>query len=247
MFPYEKIRERIKIERKIEAEIFDKNVLLTLGYLMNKKFIDTVDFPVSKGKEAYVFRATAGSRGKELGYDYFAIKIYMIETSPFRHMYNYIHGDPRFKGVKKKKKDLVLAWTKKEFRNLTICHEAGVHVPKPIFFKNNVLVMEYIGRDGDPAPLLKDVGPSDPKKNFRQLVSDIKIMYKNNIVHADISEFNILVKNGTLFIIDIGQGVSRSHPKAEEFLARDINNVARYFKKYGLSIDEDELLDEIRS
>lgn len=249
-FTETEVRKRIKVERRIEAEVFDRNVLLTLGYLMNRKLIDTVDFPISKGKEAYVFRATAGKKAREeLGQDYLAVKIYMIETSPFKHMYDYIHGDPRFKGVKRKKKDIVMAWTKKEFRNLTLCHEAGVHVPEPIFFRRNVLVMQFIGTgEGgeDPAPLLKDVGPQDPKRNFRQLIDDMRRMYRNNLIHADISEFNILVKDSDLYLIDIGQGVTLDHPMAEEFLERDVHNVVRYFNKFGIKADEEKILKDIK-
>lgn len=246
-FAEDEVRKRIKVERRIEAEVFDRNVLLSISYLMNKKLIDTVDFPVSKGKEAYVFRATAGKKAREeLGQEYLAVKIYMIETSPFRHMYDYIYGDPRFKGVRKKKRDIVIAWTKKEFRNLAVCREAGVHAPEPIFFKNNVLIMQYIGIDGDPAPLLKDVGPPDSERNFRQLVGDIKKMYKNNLVHADISEFNILVRDSDLFLIDIGQGVTLDHPMAESFLERDVGNVIRYFSKFGVKADKERILKDIR-
>lgn len=242
------VRKRIKTERRIEAEVFDRNVLLTIGYLMNKGIIDIVDFPISKGKEAYVFKANAGKAAKEQGHEFLAVKIYMIETSRFKHMYDYISGDPRFRNVKNKKKDIVMAWTKKEFRNLSLCREAGVHVPEPLAFKNNVLVMQYIsGEDPeDPARLLKEVGPPEPEKNFKQLISDIKKMYRNNLVHADISEFNILVKGDRLVIIDIGQGVALDHPMAQEFLERDVDNVLRYFSKFGVKADREKILKSIK-
>jgi RIO kinase 1 len=242
------IRKRIKTERRIESEVFNREVLLTIGYLMNKGLIDIVDFPISKGKEAYVFKANAGKDAKEQGYEFLAVKIYMIETSRFKHMYNYISGDPRFKTVKNRKKDIVMAWTKKEFRNLSLCWKAGVHVPEPLSFKNNVLVMQYIsGEDPeDPARTLKDVGPPDPQKNFRQLIRDMRKMYRNNLVHADLSEFNILVKGSELIIIDIGQGVALDHPMAQEFLERDVDNVIRYFSKFGIKADREKILNDIR-
>lgn len=228
--------------RKIESEVFTRHVVLTLGHFMDKGLIKTLDFPISKGKEAYVFRATAGMAVKE---KYLAVKIYMIETSPFKHMWSYIHGDPRFKGVKRTKREIVYAWTRKEFRNLKIFERAGVHAPRPVAFRDNILVMEFIGNE-TAAPLLKEVGPPDPRQNFKQIISDIKKMHDSGIVHSDISEYNLLVKDKKIYFIDCGQGVALAHPRAEEFLRRDVNNVIRYFSKFGIKESIDEVLNFIK-
>lgn len=240
---FQEVRKRLKVERKIESEVIDRPVLMTIAYLMNRGFINSLDFPISKGKEAYVFRAEGGKKSK---HDHVAVKIYMIETSRFEHMHDYIRGDPRFRKIGGTKKDIVYAWTKKEFRNLALCHGAGVHVPEPYFFRNNVLAMEFIGDEGDPAKLLKDVGPPDPKKNFQQIVTDMKRMYSVNLVHGDLSEFNILVRKGRLVIIDIGQAVLLDHPMAEEFLRRDVKNVVRFFKRFGIKTDEEDVLRKVK-
>jgi RIO kinase 1 len=159
-------------------------------------------------------------------------------------MYSYIHGDKRFRGVKRRKKDLVYAWTRKEFRNLKICEGAGVSAPKPIASKNNIIIMNFIG-NGSPAPLLKDVGPRNPHEDFNQLIEEIKKMYRNDLIHADISEYNILVKD-KLYLIDFGQGVNRDHPRAEQFLKRDVENVIRYFSQYGIKRSLEELISYIK-
>lgn len=228
--------------RKIESEVFTRRVILNLGHFMDKGIIKSLDFPVSKGKEAYVFRATAGTAVKE---KYLAVKIYMIETSPFKHMWAYIHGDPRFVGVKRTKRDIVYAWTRKEFRNLKVFESAGVHAPRPIAFRDNTLVMEFIG-DEMPAPLLKEVGPPNPEQNFKQIINDIKKMYESGIVHSDVSEYNLLVKNKKIYFIDCGQGVALAHPGAEEFLRRDVANVVRYFTKFGIKESTEEVLNFIK-
>jgi RIO kinase 1 len=60
-----------------------------------------------------------------------------------------------------------------------------------------------------------------------------------NMVHADLSEFNILIYKNKPYLIDLGQGVLLKHPRAFDFLRRDIHNILNHFNKYG--IDEDEL------
>lgn len=239
----EKHEKHLKERKLIENEVFDRSVLKALANLMDKKIIKEMEFPIAKGKEAYVFRAVGGENAED---PYLAVKIYMIETSQFKHMQDYIHGDPRFKGVKQNKRDIVYAWTKKEFRNLKMCEEAKVHVPSPYYFKENVLVMKFIGDENRPAPLLKDVGPKNPKEDFKQIVKDMKRMYKTGIVHADLSEFNILVWQDKLFIIDIGQGVLLEHPMAEIFLERDVENIIKYFSKFNVKADKEKILKEIK-
>ncbi|VVB73814.1 RIO-type serine/threonine-protein kinase Rio1 [uncultured archaeon] len=236
----------MKVERKIESEVIDRSVLMVIAYMMNRGLIDSLDFPVSKGKEAYVFRAKPGRKVKS---DFVAVKIYMIETSRFEHMHDYIRGDPRFRKIGGTKKDIVYAWTKKEFRNLMLMHESGVHVPEPYFFRNNLLAMEFIGDAGNPespAKLLKDVGPPDPKRNFQQIVRDMKRMYDVGLVHGDLSEFNILVQGDKLVIIDVGQAVLLDHPMAEEFLRRDVANVVRFFRKFSIKADEEDILKKVK-
>jgi RIO kinase 1 len=60
-------------------------------------------------------------------------------------MKDYLTGDPRFSGIGSDKRDIVLAWTRKEFANLKRARDGGVRVPEPIAVKLNVLVMELIG------------------------------------------------------------------------------------------------------
>ena len=147
-------------------------------------------------------------------------------------MKQYILGDPRFKRVRKKTHDLVYTWAEKEFKNLKRASSAGVRVPNPIHVKKNILVMEFIG-DGDiPAPRLKDSPPENPQLLFNKIYSYMKKLYqKARLVHADLSEYNILMYNGPV-IIDISQAVTLEHPNTEDLLLRDIQNILKYFKQF---------------
>jgi len=238
--------KQLKERKKIESDVFDRYSMLILGGFLNRKVLKSVDYPIASGKEAFVFRATAGEKF-DRGDGYIAVKIYKVETSDFMRMRSYITGDPRFLGVKRNKSNLVYAWTRKEFRNLGICADAGVPAPEPYLFKNNVLLMQFLGEEGIPDSPLVDVGSDNPEKDCETLLGYIKKLYEKKFVHADVSEFNVLMHGDVPYLIDCGQGVLLDHPKAEQFLRRDVENVLRYFGKYGVERNFEEVIKWVKS
>ena len=232
--------DRMGVDRKTLDEVFDKSTLHSLEKLISNRILDILDFPISTGKEGNVFRGV--TPGKKL----VAVKIYRVSTSTFKHISKYIVGDPRFKTVNKNRRDIVYAWTQKEFKNLARLAKAGVRAPKPITRINNVLVMEYIGDPETPAPLLKDVSLEKPEEIFKTLIDYISKMYrKAELVHSDISAFNVLMHKNKPHLIDLGQGVLLEHLNAHEFLKRDIHNLVQYFRKYDIKADEEEIYKKI--
>lgn len=226
-------------KRKVTENVFDEATLKAIYTLSNKGIIEALGGSISTGKEANVFLAD----GKEHS---LAIKIYRITTSSFNSMEDYIIGDPRFRDVRHTKKDIVFAWTKKEYRNLLRASEVGIKVPKPITTERNILVMEFMGKDEKPYPLLKDVQLDEKtaKKVFDTLIDYIKKLYVDaGLVHGDLSEYNVLIETEQIepILIDMGQSVTLEHPRADQFLRRDIQNIERYFKKYGIKSDENDL------
>lgn len=235
-------------ELKVEEDVFDKPTLETLYKLANRGVITAMGGSISTGKEANVFYAL-GEDKREL-----AIKIYRITTSNFKAMSDYLIGDPRFANIKQSKKSIVFEWTKKEFKNLVRARDAGVRVPEPILSERNILIMEFIGEHEQHAPRLKDVGRDleDAASFFEVVIDYTTKLYQNaSLVHADLSEFNILVEGGSgdearPVFIDIGQGVTLDHPNAEEFLSRDIHNICRYFSKLGIDASEEDVLASVK-
>jgi RIO kinase 1 len=240
------MRERIKDsdDFKVQDEVFDRRVLMDLYALTSKGVITSLGGAVSTGKEANIFRAK-GEDDKDL-----AVKIYRINTSNFKAMQNYLLGDPRFGSIKGTKRAIIVAWTRKEFRNLNRAEEVGVKVPHPIAMRENILVMEMVGELKAPAPQIKDVTlePKEAELAFEKIAEYVSILYnKANLVHADLSEFNILYHEGEPVIIDMGQSVTLEHPMARSFLERDISNLARHFKKkYGVG-SEEAIKEKIRA
>ncbi len=238
------LRTRIKDsdDQDVHDAVFDRRVLMDLYSLASKGVIDALGGSVCTGKEANIFRAIVGE--KEL-----ALKIYRISTSNFNAMQDYLHGDPRFGSVKGTKRAVVCAWTRKEFRNLSRAEESGVAVPHPIAMKENILVMDLVGSGDDIAPPLKDVELEDDeaKRIYDIIVGYISLLYNRaGLIHADLSEFNILYHQGMPVIIDMGQSVTLDHPMARKFLERDIANITHYFKKkYNIGAAED-IWDRLR-
>jgi len=234
-----------EVGRKTEGEVFDHPTMLTLYRLISRNIIQTLDYPVSTGKEANVFHATDG-KGKSL-----AIKIFRVHTATFHSYLTYIQGDPRFEGLKGDRRNIIHAWVKKEYKNLLRLHDAGVRVPRPVLWADNLLAMSFIGEEGTPAPLMKDAPLADPQVCYDHLIAMVARMWNQaGLVHGDLSEYNVMAQRDAkdrdlLTVIDVGQAVLQKHPMAQEFLERDVRNLARYFAKLGVATDAKQELRRI--
>jgi len=228
--------------RRTFAKVFDSGTIKTVHRLSTKGYFDKLEYVISTGKEAHVFHAV-DSNG-----DSRAVKIYKIGTSDFNKMHQYLHGDIRFNKVKKNKRDIVFAWTRKEFKNLLLMNKVGIRCPMPIVFHENVLVMEFVGENGKAAPPLKEKAPKNVEKAYNTIVDFLaRLIFKAELVYADFSEYNILNKNEEFVLIDAGQAVLTTHPEAEAFFERDLYNAARYFSKLGLEKTPEELKEDVKA
>ncbi len=228
-------------DRKVSSEIFDKATLQVLYKLANQGHLDVLNGAISTGKEANVLKGI-----KDDG-SIVAVKIYRIATSDFKKMQYYIAGDPRFNVRSSNKRQLINNWVNKEFRNLTRLKDAGVYVPKAITSLSNVLIIEFIGdEDGNPAPTVKNLPPQDPNDFFEKLVDQMdKFINKANLIHGDLSTYNILNYDEEPVIIDVSQSVVRDHIIANELLERDIKNISFEFSKMGVDTSIEDLTNRL--
>lgn len=213
--------------------------MVYLSKFFNKGVISALRMPIARGKEADIYLAEPGASDDVSGQRYVLVKFFRVGPSSFHNMLDYIVGDPRFeRQVGRSRDDIINTWCKKEFGNLSLAIRAGVHAPKPYMHKGNILAMEFIGDGGAIAPTLNDIELDDPDRMLDTVLDDMRKLFRNRLVHADMSEYNVLVWNGLPYIIDFGQAVSIKHPKAREFLDRDIDNVLKhFFRKYGIARD----------
>jgi RIO kinase 1 len=223
---------------KVQDDVFDEVTLLALYRLAHKKHLTTFGGPISTGKEGNVFYGE--KEGKPL-----AIKIYMIRTANFRAMTEYIDGDPRFSHIRRSRKEIIFAWTRKEFSNLKRARKAGVPVPDPYSFDRNILIMEFLGEGQSPFPQIREIELSDPEATYRQIIGFAETLFSRaRLVHGDLSEYNILYGDRP-YLIDMGQAVTLDHPRALRFLVRDIRNINRFFSDKCEIMGEQEIFQRI--
>jgi RIO kinase 1 len=227
------MQKKVSRERwKVFENVFDEFTLRTLFKLSGQHHFSELESPLFIGKESNVFTAKADNEKGRI-----IVKIYRIEACDFNKMYDYIKADPRYGHLKKQKRKIIFSWTQREFRNLSIARSAGVSVPLPITFMNNVLLEEFIG-DSEVAIRIKDDIPKKPKDFFKKVIENMKKLHKIGLVHGDLSEYNILNFHEEPVFIDFSQSTQFDSQLGRELFDRDTKNIARFFNKLGVSCDE---------
>lgn len=156
----------------------------------------------------------------------------------FKDRERYVDGEFRFRNTKNQSnpRKMVKIWAEKEFRNLKRIYQNGIPCPEPVELRSHVLVMEYLTKgDGQPSPKLKDhpfKDVDDIVAYYHQMLFYMRRLYQEcRLVHADLSEYNSIVHNDKLYIIDVSQSVEPDHPMALDFLRMDIKNVNDFFTR----------------
>ncbi len=151
-----------------------------------------------------------GGEGQDL-----AVKVYKTSVLVFKDRDKYVAGEYRFRQgySKTNPRKMVKMWAEKEMRNLKRLQAAGIATPVALLLRSHILVMEFIGEDGNAAPRLKDATLSDAQvqAGYIQIIKAMWTLYNVcKLVHADLSEFNILYWNGQCVIIDVSQSIETS-------------------------------------
>jgi RIO kinase 1 len=132
-------------------------------------------------------------------------------------------------------------WTIAEFGALCRLWAAGVAVPYPVQLEGTELLMEFVGdADGVAAPRLAELRPEGEhlRHLWRELLALLAALAREGLAHGDLSAYNMLVADDTLVLIDLPQVVDLTiNPAGQEFLARDVRNVANWFAARGLAPD----------
>ncbi len=214
-------------ERKVIEEVFDRATLWAINRLLSNGQLEYLNGVVNTGKEARVYWGVAADGTPR------AVKIYLTASAEFKKRLRYIAGDRRFARIPSSTRDIVNLWVQKEYKNLQLAEAAGIRVPKPFAFNENVLITEYIGVPPGHAPIYAEVQVDEA--DYRWTMKMVKTLYrKAGLVHADLSEFNIFKLEDYRVLFDMGSAVLTTHPESRELLLRDVTNLVRFFKRRGI-------------
>jgi len=213
--------------------------------------VDELLHVIKSGKEATVYLG----KGKD---GFSAVKIYTeLRVRSFRN--DGIYRDGRFIGSQRVEKAIQqgsefglnahqILWVNEEFRQMNYLYKIGIPVPKPIANSGLVIVMEFIGSDGESAPRISDIQleKSEAEDAFRQSVKILESIVKAGRIHGDFSAYNLLWHNGKVIVIDFPQVIGiQSNPSAKELLRRDVDSFCKSFKKYKLEFNADKLFSNL--
>ena len=236
-----------KSDRATNEQVLDPRTRMILLQMINRDIVSEVNGCLSTGKEANVYHALSTSpEGAENSAPlHRAIKVYKTSILVFKDREKYVSGEFRFRQGygKGNNRSMVKVWAEKEMRNLRRIYAAGIPCPEPVSLRLHVLVMGFLGdRKGIAAPRLKDVVFEGSEVGTRwrncyvQLLGYVRLMYqKCRLVHADLSEYNILYHEDKLWIIDVSQSVEPDHPRSLEFLRMDVKNISDFFSRQGVN------------
>lgn len=209
-----------------------------LATLIEYGVIDAVVRPLLSGKEAQVYLVESGGELR-------AAKVYKArDQRSFRNKSSYTEErkvrnsrDRRAmnkRGSKYGRQRDEEIWNSVEADIIRSLYDAGVRVPTPHAFIDGVLVMECIeGPDGGPAPRLADCvfGREEAQRVFDQIMAEVAAMLSADIVHADLSVYNILFDGEGPVLIDFPQSIIASqNRRARDILLRDIANITSRFR-----------------
>ena len=231
-----------KEDRATVEQALDPRTMLILFKMLSRETFTEIHGCVSTGKEANVYHARKAPTEESPEARDFAVKVYKTSILVFKDRDRYVSGDWRWRNgySKKNPRKMVQTWAEKEMRNLIRLKEAGLRVPAVEMLRSHVLVMEFIGsEDGVAAPRLRDADISTKKMRslFTELIVDVRAMYqKCRLVHADLSEYNLLFHEGHIWIIDVSQSVDQDHPRCLEFLREDLLHVIQFFAKRDVAV-----------
>ncbi|KAK5584006.1 hypothetical protein RB653_005613 [Dictyostelium firmibasis] len=219
-----------KEDRATTEQVLDPRTRLMLFKMINKGAFSEINGCISTGKEANVYHAFTPNEEER------AVKVYKTSILVFKDRDRYVTGEFRFRRgySKHNPRKMVKVWAEKEFRNLTRLKNAGIPCPTPLILRNHILVMTFIGKDGYAAPRLKDATVSQEKFGviYLDCIKMMRILFhKCRLVHADLSEYNMLYYKNQLYIIDVSQSVEHDHPHSLDFLRMDCANVTDFFRK----------------
>jgi RIO kinase 2 len=211
--------------------------ILGLNALVQGEYLEGLGVSLGVGKESDVFEALTPTEAQVV------VKFHRLGRTSFRET--------------RRKREYLAArqhtsWlyqsrlaAEKEYEALQLASKAGIDVPAPIAQNRHIIVMEFFA--GVELSSFSEL--ESPSDVLDVILENVKKAYSANLIHTDLSEFNILVgEEGDLVIIDWPQFIRVDHPNSDEILERDLRNVVTFFRrKFDVHRILEEIVREIKS
>lgn len=229
----------------------------TFTHFLDEGLIESVIRPIKSGKEASVHlcRANPRTTGESLA----ALKVFHpLDRRDFRDEQLYRDGEfikeRRIRTALEKKTKFGRQvqgglWVNREWDTLSSLAAVDAPVPRPIERTEDAILMTYVGDLEAAAPQLRSYAADDLEETqelFDQIIRAVQLMLFHDVVHGDLSAYNLLVWEGVVTVIDFPQAVdAKKNGHAEAFLRRDVERVVTHFDKLGLRADADTIAGDL--
>ena len=219
-----------------------------------ERLVDEVVQSIGDGKEATVYWCAMDAH---LDFEWAVAKVYRAQK--FRAFSNAAHYIDETQLRDRRQRKAVqrrtrvgrrvahALWVEREWNTLCKLYDAGGNVPTPYARSADAILMEYVGDDEGPAPLLcrADLSPEESERAFDDVLRNVEILLACELVHGDLSAYNVLWWEGQVKIIDLPQAVDASAPDAYPLLDRDIRNVGKHFARAGTRVDPGRIVESL--
>jgi RIO kinase 2 len=207
--------------------------IYVLKILSNRNTITSIGPQIGIGKEAEIYLAHDSQEKDKI------LKMFRLGRSSFKQI--------------KRKRDIstsTSSWlllniqtAKREYDILNYLRQSSTSFPTPLYRSFHCIVMEpfYGSRLADAESL------DDPQSVLEKIISNVKIAYQNGYINGDLNEYNIMVNNDNIFILDWPQAIKVDTINANVVLLRDVKNILKFFsKKYKIETDVGNTINHIK-
>jgi RIO kinase 2 len=116
-----------------------------------------------------------------------------------------------------------------------------VSIPRPVALSRHAIAMELIHGNQ-----LNQVTLFNPQECMDIILDEVSAAFSLGVIHADLSEYNVIVRGEVIKIIDWPQAVKIDHPNASELMERDLTNILRFFdRKYKIDLSLKDALNKV--
>lgn len=211
---------------------FDAYDLLALSDLVKRDNVTSIGKKIGVGKESVIFEA--------MGEIPLVIKFHRQGRTSFKHVRrarDHLTDLPRLPWL-----HAASIAARHEFQVMQKLYP-HVSIPRPVALSRHAIAMEHVFGDQ-----LNRVELSNLQDCLETILEEVGSAYSLGIVHADLSEFNVMITEDGLRIIDWPQAVGLDHASSQELLERDLTNILRFFtRRYKIELPLEEALSRVKA